>query len=113
MGIQKNKHGSGNTTLTKPNNDLPDTLQNLRVPEDLGVFSHGATDTFPNDKNKRHGCLIRFAVTLVTKILEDLLSSKCTLVDHDDEDQVMKQVIKQDWFFSDAQSLLSLLSTKV
>ena len=53
-GIQKNIHGSGNTTLIISDEEMNDIVKNIQALEDSNILLKGVTETFKNEAKEQN-----------------------------------------------------------
>ena len=76
-GIQKKKHGSGNTTLIISNEEMNDIMKIVQALEDSNILLKGVTKTTKNEtKEQKGGFLSMLLGTLCASLLGNLLSGK-------------------------------------
>ena len=76
-GIQKEIHGSGNTTLIISNEEMNDIMKIVQALEDSNILLKGVTKTIEDEiKEQKGGVLSTLLGTLGASLLGNLLSGK-------------------------------------
>ena len=76
-GIQKKKHGPGNTTLIISNEEMNDIMKIVQALEDSNILLKGVTKTIENEaKEQKGGFLSMLLGTLGASLSGNLLRGK-------------------------------------
>ena len=74
-GVQKNKYGSGTTTLLISNKEMNDIMEIVQALEDSNILLKGITKTIKNEKKEQKGGFLSMSLgTLGASLLGDLLT---------------------------------------